>query len=286
MSTRDTFIFTVAIIVFFLIVFLAHYFYQDYLWHISVESFVPWLQSYTWGPYKRFMRCLFWFGWEIMWLIVIVFYSYFNKASSTFLLIGVSEVIAVICVFQMFWSHPSPYMKSDKIDAFECDRNSFQNPALEVAISAFAYSLMFYLAFDWIEIKRPRVRISAEKRVINKDEIQPVFEDEEPEYFLSDGSKYQKAKRNELSFWIWLTFTIFIVLTIAYSSMYIGSNSLDQVLFALTLGYGFFFVYYYYFKDMVWERVIKVSEKMIETSEILKFAIFSCSYYWSFYVWS
>jgi hypothetical protein len=78
-------------------------------------------------------------------------------------------------------------------------------------VSAFAYSLMFYLAYDWIEIKRPRVKLSEEKRAAINRENQPLFEDEEPEYFLSDGSRYQKAKNNEFSFWVWLTLVIFIV---------------------------------------------------------------------------
>lgn len=267
MSTQDVIIFTIAAIVFFIVAFVTHYCYQNYLWYVSVEHFVPWMQSFAWSPYKGFVRFLFWFGWEILWLIVIVFYSYFNRASSAFLLVGVSEVIAVICVLQMYWSHPCPYMKSAQISAIECDRNSFQNPALEVAIAAFAYSMMFYLAYDWIEVRRPRVKLPDAQRAAGDG--QPVFEDDESEYFLHDESRYQRAKNNDFSYWVWLSLVIFIVFLVSYASIYIGSNSLDQVLFALTLGYGLFCVYYYYLKDFMCERATKISEKMIDLPKIL-----------------
>ena len=169
----------------------------------------------------------------------------------------------------MYWNHPCPYMKSPVIDAFECNRNTFQNPALEVAVAAFAYSLMFYLAYDWIDVKRPRVKLQEAQRAVGDD--QPLFEDDESEFFLNSQTQYQKLKNNDMSYWIWLTLVIFIVFLVSYASMYVGSNSLDQVLFALTLGYGLFCVYYYYFKDMVCERAILVSEKMMETSKILMY---------------
>ena len=247
MSTQDVVIFTIAAIVFFVVAFLTHYCYQDYLWFVSVESFVPWMQSFIWSPYKGFVRFLFWFGWEIMWAIVIVFYSYFNRASSTFLLVAVSEVVAVICVMQMYWSHPWPYMKSTKIDAFECDRNSFQNPALEVAVAAFAYSLMFYLAYDWIEVRRPRVKLPDAQRAAGDG--QPLFEDDESEYFLHAESRYQRAKNNDFSYWMWLSLVIFIVFLVSYASLFIYHIfTLTLILLYSLCNLNIIFINFYFLK--------------------------------------
>lgn len=248
MSKTDTIIFTIVAIIFFVVTFVTEYFYREYAWLRSVESWVPWLQSFNWAPYKRFVRCLYWFGWEILWAFVLLFYCKFNRASSAFLITKASEMVAIITVMKMYWNDPAPYMDRETIDAFECNQDTFQNPSLEVTISAFTYSLMFYLAFDWIDILRPRQQVPEKRDQLNRDGDK-VFEDEEDEYFLSPSTSYQKTKENAFMFWAILAILIYVVFLIAYAGMYIGSQSFDQVLFGMTLGYGFFCVVFYYLKD-------------------------------------
>jgi hypothetical protein len=266
MSKTDTIIFTIVAIIFFVVTFVTEYFYREYAWLRSVESWVPWLQSFNWAPYKRFVRCLYWFGWEILWAFVLLFYCKFNRASSAFLITKASEMVAIITVMKMYWNDPAPYMDRETIDAFECNQDTFQNPSLEVTISAFTYSLMFYLAFDWIDILRPRQQVPEKRDQLNRDGDK-VFEDEEDEYFLSPSTSYQKTKENAFMFWAILAILIYVVFLIAYAGMYIGSQSFDQVLFGMTLGYGFFCVVFYYLKDWACEKYIMVSEKIYTTTQ-------------------
>jgi len=91
--------------------------------------------------------------------------------------------------------------------------------------------MIFYLAYDWIDINRPRVKLN---QGAGRDrENQPIFEDQEPEWFLSDGSSYQKSKANNLGFFLWLALVFYIVFLVGYAAMYLGINSFDQVLLAL-----------------------------------------------------
>jgi len=230
--------FTIVAILFLIATFVTHYFYEEYLWFKSVESWIPGLQSADWWPWKRFVLFISWFGWEILWVFALGFYARFNRASSCYLIESMVFFGWFISMFKMYWNDPAPYMDRDYIKAHECDQNTFQNPSLEVAISAFAYSMMFYLAYDWIDLQRPRVRVTQNA---NRDrENQPLFEDQEPEWFLSDGSIYQTQKADDFKFWLWLSLIFYLVFLIGYASMYNGINSFDQVLFALCIGYGFF----------------------------------------------
>lgn len=257
--------FTIVAIIFLVVTFVSHYFYEEWLWKLSVESWIPALQGQSWWLWRRFVTFLSWFGWEILWLFVALFYVRFNRASSAFLIHTTSVMIWLVSVFKMYWNDPAPYMDRDYISALECNQNTFQNPSLEVTISAFAYSMMFYLAYDWVDIRRPRVRTTQGAG----REGQPLFEDQEPEWFLSDGTSYQKNKANDFGFWLWLAVLIYIVFLVGYSAMYNGINSFDQVLFALCIGYGFFCIIYYFFKDFCVESLVKVSEKMVPSSSVL-----------------
>jgi hypothetical protein len=168
----------------------------------------------------------------------------------------------------MFFNDPAPYMDRNYIIPMECDQNTFQNPSLEVGLSAFAYSMMFYLAFDWVDVNRPRVKIT-DRNDIRTQEGESVFEDQQPGFFLSDDTTYQKTKADDFKFWLILALLIYLVFNIAYSAMYIGVNTFDQVLFAMTLGYGFFCIVYYYFRDAACESLLKSSEKMVPSSRVM-----------------
>lgn len=117
MDIKNVLLFALLAIVYFVLIFLAHWLYQDYLWFKSVETWVPWFQSFSWWPWKRFVQFIFLFGWEIMWFAVVVFYCKFNRASSTYLVLGICEVTAIFSLFKMYWSHPAPYMDRDYITA-------------------------------------------------------------------------------------------------------------------------------------------------------------------------
>jgi len=262
-------IFTVVAILFLIATFLTHYFYEEYLWFKSVETWVPWFQSFSWWPWKRFVRILYWFGWELLWLGVIAFYSKFNRASSYYLISTMCVIVWMVAVFKMYWNDPAPYMDRKYIDAFECDQNTFMTPSLEVTISAFAYSMMFYLAFDWIEIRRPKVKLNRPNPAGGARDTQNLFEEQEPEFFLHDATTYMKDKNNDFKFWVYLSLVFYLVFLIAYAGMYIGAQTLDQVLFAMCLGYGFFCILYYFHKDSACERIVKVSEKMLPNSKTL-----------------
>lgn len=153
-----------------------------------------------------------------------------------------------VSLLKMLYNDPAPYMDRKYIDTYECNQNTFQTPSLEATISSFMYSLMFYLAFDWVDVERPRVRMT--KAAGKGSEDQPLFEDQEPEWFLSDGSLYKSHKSDDFKFWIWLTLIIYIVFLIAYAEMYNGVNSFDQVLLGMLIGYGLFCMVYFYLKDM------------------------------------
>ena len=168
----------------------------------------------------------------------------------------------------MLWNDPAPYMVKEEIKARECDQNTFQTPSLEVAIAAFAYSLIFYLAYDWIDISRPRVRREGAQK-IHGENNQQLYEDDDQEYFLHEGSGYQQSKGNEVSFWIWLTLVIFGVFLVAFAAMTLGINSLDQVFYAACIGYGMFCVVYFFLKDWSVSKFVLISEKMIPSSQII-----------------
>lgn len=132
--------------------------------------------------------------------------------------------------------------------------------------------MIFYLAYDWLDVNRPRVKIIRQNNANNEEQL--VFEDQETDFFLHQESTYQKIKDRDVSFWAFLTLVIYLIFLIAYASMYIGSNSIDQVLFAMTLGYGIFCVWYYFLKDIICERTTLVSEKMLPNATILGSAAF------------
>lgn len=268
MGNKELIIFTVVAIIYFVFAFVTQYFYEEYLWFKSCDTWVPWLQSFSWAPWKRFVRILYLFGWEILWFFVIVFYTKFNRVSSAFLITRASHVVIFVSILKMYWNDPAPYMDRKSIKAFECDQDTFQNPSLEVTISAFTYSLMFYLAYDWIDVHRPRVPVD---NAGNQNANQVAFEDEDEDYFLHGSSTYQKQKANDLSYWIYLTLIIYLVFLIAFAGMYIGTQTFDQVLFAMVLGYGLFCVVYYYLKDMFTTAFTKVSEKMVRTPDVIKY---------------
>lgn len=262
MVKPDLIIFVVVAVLFFVATFVSHYFYEEYLWFRSVEDWVPWLQSWSWWPWKGFLRFIYWFGWELLWLIIIAFYSKFNRANGLFAIIKPCEVLWCVSMFKMYWNDPAPYMDRDYIKALECNKNTFMTPSREVTIAAFAYCTMFYLAFDWIDVPRPQVRLNRANPAGGDRENQPLFEDQEPEYFLSDGSRYQAAKADDRKFFWVLAGILFLVFLIGLASMYIGAQSFDQVLFGLCLGIGFFCVIYYFFKDFATWGTIHTSEKL------------------------
>ena len=271
MSNTDTIIFTLVAIIFFLATFISHYYYREYVWTKSVDSWVPWLQSFSNTFWKRFVRFLHFFGWEILWGIVILFYCKFNRASSAFLIISSCKLIAFISALKMLWNDPAPYMAKENINALECDQNTFQTPSLEVALSAFAYSMIFYLAYDWIDVIRPKIK--AKGTVFHDGKEEQAYEDDDQEYFLHEGSSYQQTKANDFSFWIWLTLVIFTTFLVSYAAMYLGINSFDQVFYALCIGYGMFCVTYFFAKDWAVHKHIIVAERMIPSSQITFFFI-------------
>jgi membrane-associated phospholipid phosphatase len=264
--SKDTIIFAVVAFLFFLLAILSHYFSREYSWVRSVESWVPYLQSFNNGIWKGFVQFIHLLGWELLWGAVILFYCKFNRASSAFLIILTCDVVAVVVALKMLWNDPATYMDKEYIKAWACDQNTFQTPSLEVTMAAFTYSLMFYLAYDWIDVIRPRIRKQVRGSAPN-NEI--VYEDDEDDYFLSAKSRYQSAKANDLSFWIWLSVIFFTVIMIGYASMYLGINSFDQVFFGMFLGYGLFCVFYFVFKDLLIERYIVISEKMAPSSQTI-----------------
>ena len=236
MSKTDMIIFVVVAIVTVAFTFISHYFYREYAWWISVEKWVPWLQSWDNRFWKGFLRCVHWFGWEALWPIALLFYCKFNRASSQFLISMATEAIWLSSLLKMIWNDPAPYMDRENINAFECDQNTFQTPSLEVLLAAVAYSGMFYLAYDWIDVFRPRVKKN------NRNTAQPsnndaVFEDQDEDYFLHDRSSYQTTKANDFTFWAWLSLAIFLVFAVGFASMYLGINTIDQVFYAASLGY-------------------------------------------------
>lgn len=261
---KDTLIFALVAILFFVLTFVSHYYYREYSWVISVETWVPWLQSFNNKFWKRFVQAIHFFGWELLWAVIVLFYCKFNRASSAFLIILTCDVVAIVAALKMLWNDPATYMDRHYIKAWACDQNTFQTPSLEVTVSAFAYSMMFYLAYDWIDILRPRIRKQIKANAGNNE---AVYEDDEDEYFLNDKSGYQKSKANDVSFWIWLTVVFFLVFMIGYASMYLGINSFDQVFYALCIGYGLFCVIYFFLKDYTVEKYIIISEKMTPVSQ-------------------
>lgn len=136
---------------------------------------------------------------------------------------------------------------------------------------------MFYLAFDWIDVLRPRVKLA--QGAGRELENQPVFEDQEPEWFLSDGSRYQQTKARDFTFWLILSLKIFLVFLIGYAAMYNGINSLDQVIFAMCIGYALFCIFYYYFKDGYCVDLTKISEKMGPFSSTLSVVLVMTVFY-------
>jgi membrane-associated phospholipid phosphatase len=264
---KDTIIFAVVALLFFVVAILSHYFSREYSWWMSVESWVPWLQSWDNGLWKRFLQLIHLLGWELLWGLVILFYCKFNRASSAFLIILTCDVVAIVVALKMLWNDPATYMDKEYIKAWACDQNTFQTPSLEVTMAAFTYSMMFYLAYDWIDVIRPRIKKQVRESVLPNDEI--VYEDDEDDYFLSAKSRYQSAKANDLSFWIWLSVIFFLVIMIGLASMYLGVNSFDQVFFGMFLGYGLFCVFYFVLKDLMIEKYIIISEKMAPSSQTI-----------------
>lgn len=268
MSNKDTLIFTLVAVLFFIVTFVGHWFYREYAFVESVNDWIPRLQYYTNGIWARFNHAVHWFGWEILWAIVVAFYAKFNRASSAFLLTSTSKFIALIAGIKMFWNDPAPYMDKDFIEAKACDQNTFQTPSLEVALAAFVYSMIFYLAYDWIDVVRPRVKRN-DRYTIQGANNPTDYEDEAREYFLHESTDYQKAKESDFTFWFVLTFILFGVFLIAFSSMYLGLNTLDQVVYAMFIGYGAFCVIYFFVKDWATQKYILISEKMIPLSQIV-----------------
>lgn len=270
-STSQAIIFTIVAIIFFVVTFVSHYFYEEYTWFKSVNSWIPWLQGFSWWPWKGFMIFISWWGWELMWLSIVVFYSKFNRVSSAFLITKTCEIIAFFNVLRMYFNDPAPYMHKSFIKAGQCDQNTFQSPSLEVGISAFAYSMIFYLAYDWIDIPMPKV--PAERAPANRGDNVQVFENDDRDFFLNDETTYQKTKANDFSYWMYLALLIFLVFMIAFSDMYLGINSFEQVFLAMNLGYGLFCVMYYYFKDGATDRAIKVSERIVSTQKVILYFV-------------
>lgn len=268
MSNLETIIFTIVAVLFFLVVFLGHWLLRGQFYQTSANDLIPRLQYYTnsiWSGYNHFV---FWFGWELLWVIAAGFYAKFNRASSAFLLTSSCKFIVFISLLKMFWNDPAPYMDKDLIRAGKCNQDTFQTPSLEVSIAAFAYSMMFYLAYDWIDIVRPRVKRN-DRNTIQGANDPTVYEDEANEFFLHESSDYQRTKANDFSFWAILALILFGVFMIAYAAMYFGINTLDQVFYGMFLAYGIFCVVYFFVKDWAIHRYILISEKMIPVSKIV-----------------
>ena len=272
MSNKDTLLFIIVAVLFFLVTFVGHYFYREYAYIKSADDWIPKLQYYSntiWAGFNHFVH---WFGWEILWVIVAGFYAKFNRGSSAFLLTSTCKFIVFISALKMFWNDPAPFMDKESIDAKECNQNTFQTPTLEVALAAFAFSMMFYLAYDWIDIVRPRVKRN-DRNTIQGASNPTDYEDEANDYFLHESSDYQQIKENDFSYWAILAAIFNIVFLIAFSSMYLGLNTLDQVLYAMLIGYGVFCVVYFFVKDWAIQRYILISEKMIPSSQIIMTSI-------------
>jgi len=116
MTASNIIPFTILAVLFLVATFVSHYYYEEYLWFKSVETWIPGLQGVTWLPWKRFVQGLFFFGWELMWLCVVIFYAKFNRASSAFLINTSCLVVWSVTMFKMYFSRPAPYMDRDYID--------------------------------------------------------------------------------------------------------------------------------------------------------------------------
>ncbi|CAI2366914.1 unnamed protein product [Moneuplotes crassus] len=268
MSNLNTITFIVVAIIFFLVVILGHYFFRGDFYQYSANELIPRLQYYTNGIWSGFNHFIYAFGWELLWIIVAGFYAKFNRVSSAFLLTSTCKFIAFVSLLKMFWNDPAPYMDKDFIRAGKCNQDTFQTPTLEVALPSFAYCMMFYLAYDWIDIRRPRVKRN-DRNTIQGGNDPTDYEDEAHEYFLHESSAYQQMKENDFSYWLILALIIFGVFMIAFSSMYLGINTIDQVFYAMFLGHGIFCVSYFFIKDWAIERYVLISELMIPVSQIV-----------------
>jgi hypothetical protein len=253
--------FVITAVVFLAVTFVSQYFYEEYLWFKSVDSWIPGLQGVTWWPWKSFVMFISWFGWEILWLFVIAFIAKFNRVTCIYLCQNMTFMMYFATIFKIWWNDPAPYMHRGYINAYECDQNTFQNPSLEVTMSAFGYSMMFYLAYDWIEAERKRTRVSGDAN--RGTENQPLFEDQDNEWYLSDNQQYAKTRSNDMSFWFVLTLVIYTVFMVGYAGMYNGINSFDQVLFGMCIGYAFFCIFYYAVKD-IWVRDLTLTSERRE----------------------
>lgn len=257
MNYNNGWAFFAATILFLVVCFVSQYFYEEYLWFKSVESWIPGMQSNTWWPWKRFVQFLTWWGWELLWTTLLAFSAAYNRVSALYAFQNFTFFIWILVLFRMYYSDPAPYMDREYIDTYECDQNTFQNPSLEVALACYGYSMLFYLAYDWRDIERPRTRLT---QASGDREGQALFEDQEPEWFLSDNSPWAKRRADDISFWIWLTLVIYLNFLIAYAAMYSGRNSFDQVLFGMMIGYGFMCIFYYVLKDEWTRDLTKTSE--------------------------
>eukprot|EP00343_Euplotes_focardii_P003621 CAMPEP_0205811902 /NCGR_PEP_ID=MMETSP0205-20121125/16182_1 /ASSEMBLY_ACC=CAM_ASM_000278 /TAXON_ID=36767 /ORGANISM="Euplotes focardii, Strain TN1" /LENGTH=61 /DNA_ID=CAMNT_0053091697 /DNA_START=375 /DNA_END=557 /DNA_ORIENTATION=- len=61
--------------------------------------------------------------------------------------------------------------------------------------------MIFYLAYDWIDIIRPKIKKMERTTMQGNNEI--IYEEEDQDYFLHSSSSYQESKSNDLSYWIW-----------------------------------------------------------------------------------
>lgn len=67
---------------------------------------------------------------------MVAFYCKFNRVSSAYAIEHSSAPVYIVAMLKMYYNDPAPYMDRTYIKGYECDQNTFQNPSLEVTISA------------------------------------------------------------------------------------------------------------------------------------------------------
>ena len=149
MEIAQTALYVLLAIACIIVSFVAHSVYRETLQEYSHTSLIPGLQN---GPtwFIELMKLISWFSDDGIFIFMLGFYSFFNRAASMYIFVVSGLIGASLEYVKMLHIDGRPFylVKDDSIQALNCEDKDFGRPSGHLFASGSIFILFWLFYFD------------------------------------------------------------------------------------------------------------------------------------------
>jgi membrane-associated phospholipid phosphatase len=131
-------------LLYFLVCFLAHHYYRQPFWDWSINSLIPYLQTWPNWIHETF-QTVYWFIDEGIFIWMMAFFAFFNRAATLFQFLSMSLLGGVNELLKVWYRDGRPFylIPGQKILGYDCEDKDFGRPSGHVLSSATIFVLIY-----------------------------------------------------------------------------------------------------------------------------------------------